>query len=369
MEEATDFANILFIAVGTPPGEDGSADLSYVKQVAASIGQNMNEYKIVVNKSTVPVGTIYTVKEVIRKELENRGKDTEFDVVSNPEFLREGAAVQDFLKPDRIIIGGDSERALKEMKKLYMPFVENSTRILLMDPLSSEMSKYAANAMLATKISFMNEIANLCEKTGADITNVKLGIGSDPRIGPYFINAGIGYGGSCFPKDVLALIHIGKEKGYTSKILEAVDEVNQEQREIFFKKISDCFYGDLKGKKIGVWGLAFKPETDDMREAPSIKVINGLLEKGASVEAFDPQAVHEAKKIFGDKIKYEDKNMYAVLENADALVIFTEWKEFYNPNFKKVKELLSNPVVFDGRNIYAPEDMNKMGFEYISIGR
>lgn len=369
MQEAVSFAKVIFIAVGTPPQEDGSADLTYVKEVASSIGKYMQDYKVVVNKSTVPVGTACVVKEIIQNELDKRSLKVDFDIVSNPEFLREGAAVNDFLQPDRIVIGSNSQKATEIMENVYKPFVESSGEILIMDPLSSEMTKYTANAMLATKISFMNEIANICEKTGADITKVKEGIGLDPRIGRYFINAGIGYGGSCFPKDVKALEYIAKQNNYASNILQAVDKVNQEQREIFANKILSYFNNDLKNKKVAVWGLAFKPETDDMREAPSIYVIEKLAEKGADIMAFDPKAVGEAKKEINANINYEDKNMYKVLENADVLVIHTEWKEFSTPNFKKMKELMKNAVIFDGRNIYDPNNMKNEGFEYFSVGR
>ncbi len=368
IKDAISSTEIIFIAVGTPPQEDGSANLSYVKQVAKDIGKNMDKYKIIVNKSTVPIGTAFVVEEIIQKELDSRGIDVEFDVVSNPEFLREGAAVDDFLRPDRIIIGTNRDKAKKIMQKLYIPFVETPNKILLMDPLSSEMSKYAANSMLATKISFINEIANICEKTGADITKVKLGIGSDPRIGNKFINAGIGYGGSCFPKDVKALNHIAKTLDYKSLLLEAVEEVNYNQRIKFSNRITD-YFKDKKDVKLAVWGLSFKPETDDIREAPSVDIIKDFLKEGYKIEAFDPQAVKEIKEVFGNKVKYEEKNMYKILKDADAIVIFTEWKEFYSPDFEKIKELMKSPVIFDGRNILSQEDMQDYGFTYISIGR
>ncbi|OHD07035.1 MAG: UDP-glucose 6-dehydrogenase [Spirochaetes bacterium GWB1_36_13] len=369
MKEAVDFAEIIFIAVGTPQQEDNSADLSYVKKVAESIGEHIENYKVIVNKSTVPVGTIYIVKEIITQAVEKRGKKISFDIVSNPEFLREGAAVEDFLKPDRIIIGSESEKATRIMKRIYTPFLPSPEKLLIMDPLSSEMSKYAANCMLAVKISFMNEIANICEKTGADITKVKAGIGSDPRIGPYFINAGLGYGGSCFPKDVNALIHIAQDKNYEPAILKAADKVNQEQREVFFQKIRSFYHNDLKGKVFGIWGGAFKPETDDIREAPALNIIENLLDCKASVKIYDPKALERIKEIFGDKIEYQEENMYQAVKGTDALLIVTEWQEFHSPNFSKIKKLMKAPVIFDGRNIFSPLDMQEAGFKYFSIGR
>ncbi len=369
IKDAINFAEIIFIAVGTPPGEDGSADLQYVKQVAVDIGKNINNYKVIVNKSTVPIGTVGMVTNIIQNEINKRSENCEFDVVSNPEFLREGAAVEDFLKPDRIIIGTNSDKAIKIMKKLYRPFVITPEKILEMDPFSSEMSKYAANAMLATKISFMNEIAKICEKTGADVTKVKNGIGSDPRIGQYFINAGIGYGGSCFPKDVKALKNIAKINDCEPLILDAVDQVNKLQREFFFNKILKHFNNDIKNKTFAIWGLSFKPETDDTREAPSIDIIHNLLKHNSIVKGFDPKGVPEMKEEFSNQMIYEEDNMYHILDSADALIILTEWKEFYSPDFEKIKTLLKNPIIFDARNIFSLDEMKELGFKYISIGR
>lgn len=369
LKEGIEFGDVLFIAVGTPPKEDFSADLSFVEGAARTIGETLTDYKIIVTKSTVPVGTGARVEAIIASELKKRGLDLPFDVVSNPEFLKEGAAVKDFMQPDRIVIGTESSRAMEILKQLYLPFVENPSQILFMDRLSSEMTKYAANAMLATKISFMNEIANLCEKTGADVLKVKQGIGADPRIGPHFINAGIGYGGSCFPKDVKALIYTADSLGYEAEILKAVKKVNARQREIFFEKVKTYFKGSLADKTIALWGLAFKPETDDMREAPALEICDWLKEAGAKIKAFDPQAVKEAKKLLPEGIEYQERNQYAILEGADALLILTEWKEFYNPDFKKMKKLMKNPVIFDGRNIFPKTYPAQWGFEYFSVGR
>ena len=356
-------AEIVMIAVGTPPQEDGSADLSHVLTVAEQIGKLMNGYKIIVNKSTVPVGTGDRVHAKLREFTSH-----EFDVVSNPEFLKEGDAINDFMKPDRIVLGVCSKRAQEAMERLYAPFQRTGHRIIVMDVRSAELTKYAANAMLATKITFMNEIANLCEEVGADITSVRYGIGSDKRIGQHFLFPGVGYGGSCFPKDVAALIRIGEENKHTLKILNAVDEVNHQQRLRLVQKLVKRLGENLQGKTFAVWGLSFKPRTDDMREAPSIYTINALLERGAKIQAYDPAAMNEAKKIFGDRISYYD-DYYAPLKNADALLIVTEWQEFREPDFSKVKDLLKSPLIFDGRNLFEPEDMRSRGFEYHSIGR
>lgn len=368
LEEAIDSCLLLFVAVGTPPGEDGSADLSYVLKVARDIGRHINEYKIIVDKSTVPVGTGAKVKAAIQEELDKRGLDIEFDVVSNPEFLKEGNAIDDFMKPDRVVIGCDNVRTGELMKELYSPFVRTGKPILMMDVASAEMTKYAANAMLATRISFMNEIANLCELVGVDVAQVRQGIGSDSRIGYSFIFPGPGYGGSCFPKDVQALTRTGAEFGYPLEILNAVESVNQRQKQVLFKKLQRRFGDDLKNRTIAVWGLAFKPNTDDMREAPSINLINGLLEAGAKVQAYDPEAREEAFKIFGNKISYFDRS-YDALASADALVIMTEWNEFRRPNFERIKEHLAQPIIFDGRNLFEPKRMKELGFEYEGIGR
>lgn len=359
---------VVFSAVGTPPDEDGSADLSYVLQVAKEVGQNMTDYLVFVTKSTVPIGTAEKVKNVINEELRNRGKTIEFDVASNPEFLKEGSAVQDFMKPDRIVIGVESERAEKIMKRLYKPFVLNGHPIIFMDVPSAEMTKYAANSMLATKISFMNDIANLCEIVGADVTNVRKGIGSDSRIGNKFLYAGIGYGGSCFPKDVKALIKTAEEQKYSLEILKAVENVNERQKSVLFNKLYAYYKGNLKNKNIAIWGLAFKPNTDDMREAPSLVLINKLLNAGAKVIAYDPAAINESKRIIGDAIVYVE-NKSGVLKDADALILVTEWNEFRVPDYNKMKNLMRNKLVIDGRNIYNSVEMKENGFEYIGIGR
>ena len=369
---------ICFIAVGTPPGEDGSADLKYVLEVARGIGRAMDGYRIIVDKSTVPVGTADKVKAAVRSELQKRGVSYEFDVVSNPEFLKEGAAIDDFMKPDRVVIGVDSKKAAEIMEELYSPFVRTNKPILVMDVKSAEMTKYAANAMLATKISFINEIANLCELVGADVANVRRGIGSDSRIGFEFLFPGVGYGGSCFTKDVQAIIRTGSEYGYDLKILKAVEAVNYRQKEVLVDRILRHFQWSgvsgqgsakpLDGKAIGVWGLSFKPRTDDMREAPAITIINRLLEAGAKIKAHDPEAMDEARKVFGDRIVYVKDN-YEVVRDADALVVVTEWNEFRRPNFDKMKSLMKSPVIFDGRNIYEPKEMKEHGFIYYGIGR
>jgi UDPglucose 6-dehydrogenase len=356
-----------FIAVGTPPGEDGSADLKYVLAVADQIGKYMTDYLVVITKSTVPVGTAEKVRGAVANALELRDVDFGFDVASNPEFLKEGAAIDDFMKPDRIVVGVDSEEAQKIMDKLYRPFTLNGHPVIFMDIPSAEMTKYAANAMLATKISFMNDIANLCEIMGADVNLVRRGIGTDPRIGNKFIYPGIGYGGSCFPKDVKALARTGRENGHVMRILEAVEEVNNAQKSVIFNKINAYFGGNLQGKTIAFWGLSFKPNTDDMREAPSVVIANLLLEAGATVRAYDPVAMEEAKHQLGDSITYCDSDMDAV-QGADALALITEWSEFRVPNWTKVGEAMKNKVVFDGRNLYRSEILIENGYDYYGIG-
>lgn len=360
-------ADVAFIAVGTPPGENGSADLQYVLAVASEIGQYMNNYGVIVTKSTVPVGTAQKVQLAIQNELDKRNLTISFDVASNPEFLKEGAAIDDFLKPDRIVVGVSSKQAEEVMRKLYKPFLLNGHPIIFMDVPSAEMTKYAANSMLATKISFMNDIANLCEIMGADVNMVRKGIGSDARIGNKFIYPGIGYGGSCFPKDVKALIKTAAENGYSMQILQAVEAVNEYQKTVLFNKLNNRFQGNLKGKTIAMWGLSFKPNTDDMREAPSLVLVDSILKAGGNVQAFDPVAMNEAKHIIGDKITYCG-NEYDTLINADALMIVTEWTDFRSPNFDKIKTLLNNAIVFDGRNIFDGKEMNELGFEYYGIG-
>jgi UDPglucose 6-dehydrogenase len=365
--EAIKDSEVLFISVGTPPDEDGSADLKYVLAVARECGKNMDDYLLVVTKSTVPVGTSEKVKNAIQEELNKRNVNIAFDVASNPEFLKEGAAIADFLKPDRIVIGLNSPRAEELMRSLYKPFTLNGHPLIFMDIVSAEMTKYAANAMLATKISFINDIANLCEIVGADINLVRNGIGSDSRIGNKFIYPGIGYGGSCFPKDVQALIRTGSEFNYDLRILKAVEDVNNDQKLVVFNKIKNYFKGDLKGKTIAIWGLSFKPQTDDMREAPALKIVKNLLEAGAKVKAYDPIAMNEAKHHFGDTISYYN-DLHEALIDADCLAILTEWPEFKFPNFKIVRKLLNTPALFDGRNIYDKNEMKELGFDYFCIG-
>lgn len=360
-------AEVAFIAVGTPPGEDGSADLKYVLAVATEIGENMNDYGVVVTKSTVPVGTAQKVRKAVKEAQTKRGVDIPFDVASNPEFLKEGAAIQDFMKPDRIVIGVDSDRAKEIMGKLYNPFTLNGHPVLFMDIPSAEMTKYAANAMLATKISFMNDIANLCEIMGANVNMVRRGIGSDPRIGNKFIYAGIGYGGSCFPKDVKALIKTAQENNYRMRILEAVEYVNEDQKEVLFDKVMKHFNGDIQGKTFSIWGLSFKPNTDDMREAPSLVLIEKLLNAGARVKAFDPVAMEEARHMIGDTVTFTSDE-YEALVDSQGLLLVTEWSDFRVPNWKVVKKLMEEHVVFDGRNIYEAAELNKMGFSYYGIG-
>lgn len=361
---------IAFIAVGTPMGEDGSADLQYVLAVAKSIGQYMQEYMVVVDKSTVPVGTAEKVRETIQAQLDKRGSDLVFDVVSNPEFLKEGAAIKDFMHPDRVVIGADSQRAMQVMQDLYAPFMKQHDRFIGMDIKSAEMTKYAANAMLATKISFMNEIANICERVGADINKVRNGIGSDSRIGYSFIYPGCGYGGSCFPKDVQALAKTAKDFGYTPRILDAVEAVNYDQKHVMSQKVFNRFGKELSGKTFAVWGLAFKPETDDMREASSITIINDLTAQGAKIVAYDPKARHEAEKHYlkGNSSVTYANSKYDAIKDADAVILVTEWQEFRSPDFDELKKLMKNPIFFDGRNQFNKERMSEMGFEYIQIG-
>lgn len=363
LAEAIKDAKIIFLALPTPPGEDGSADLSYILTVAAQLGGMMTDYKVIVDKSTVPVGTAEKVKATI---LANGGKS--FDVVSNPEFLREGFAVDDFMKPDRVVIGCSSEESRKLMNELYKPFVRQGNPILFMDEKSAELTKYAANAFLATKITFMNEIANICERVGADVDMVRIGIGSDDRIGKRFLFPGIGYGGSCFPKDVMAIAKSADEVGYDFRILDAVMQVNEIQKTILIPRIKNYFGNKLSGVRFALWGLAFKPDTDDIREAPSLYMIEELTKAGASIVAYDPEAVENVKKLVGDKIAFAD-DAYAALESADALLIATEWSVFRTPDFGKMKKLLKNPVVFDGRNLYGLDEMRREGFYYSSIGR
>ncbi len=363
LKESIDQTDIIFLALPTPPGEDGSADLSYVLGVAEELGKIITGYKVIVDKSTVPVGTAEKVTAAIAKNAQ-----VDFDVVSNPEFLREGFAVEDFLKPDRVVIGTSSDRAKKMMEELYKPFVRQGNPIYFMDEKSAELTKYAANSFLATKISFMNEIANICELLGADVDKVRIGIGSDTRIGKRFLFPGIGYGGSCFPKDVQALIRSSDQVGYDFKILNAVEEVNASQKTIIVPKIKNYFGGNLKGIKIALWGLAFKPDTDDIREAPARYIIDQLTEAGVQIAAYDPEAMENIKAIYGNKISFGE-NAYEVLENADALLIATEWGVFRNPDFEKVSSLLKEKVIFDGRNLYDLEKMTELGYRYFSIGR
>ncbi len=363
-----DDVDVVFGAVGTPPDEDGSADLKYVLGVAREVGQNMNDYLLMVTKSTVPVGTAEKVRAAIQEELDKRGVNISFDVASNPEFLKEGAAVDDFLKPDRIVVGLDSDKARKIMERLYKPFTMNGHPVIFMDIVSSEMTKYAANAMLATKISFMNDVANLCEIVGANVNSVRKGIGSDRRIGPYFIYPGTGYGGSCFPKDVKALIMTADKNGYDMEVLKAVENVNERQKSVLFGKAMNYFDSDLKGKTFAIWGLAFKPQTDDMREAPSLVIIKKLLDAGAKVKAYDPVAMEEAKRMLGDSVELID-DQHEVLIDADGLFVITEWPEFKFPNLKIMDKLLKGKVIFDGRNIYNPEELEEAGFDYFGIGR
>ena len=363
LQEGIKDAEIIFLALPTPPGEDGSADLSYILGVAEELGKIITDYKVVVDKSTVPVGTADKVRAAMAKNAK-----VDFDVVSNPEFLREGFAVDDFMKPDRVVIGTSSDRAKKTMDQLYKPFVRQGNPIIFMDEKSAELTKYAANSFLATKITFMNEIANFCELVGADVDKVRIGIGSDERIGKRFLFPGIGYGGSCFPKDVQALVKSGNEYNFSFEILKSVMTVNEEQKTVIIPKIKNFFRGDLKGKKIALWGLAFKPDTDDIREAPALYIIDALVDAGATVTAFDPEAMPNVQGVIGDKITYAS-NEYDALENADALVVCTEWGIFRNPDFDKIAELLNDKVIFDGRNLFDLNEMNERGFYYSSIGR
>jgi len=360
---------VVFIAVGTPMGEDGSADLQYVLSVAQSIGEAMEQHLIIVNKSTVPVGTADKIKEVIASALKKRGANIAFDIVSNPEFLKEGKAIQDFMKPDRVVIGAESSYAFEKMKALYSSFFLQHERFITMDIRSAEMTKYAANAMLATKISFMNEIANICERVGADVNKVRLGIGSDTRIGYSFIYPGCGYGGSCFPKDVLALKRLAEEVNYKAELIESVDNVNNRQKLLIAEKVIKKYGKDLKGRTFAIWGLAFKPETDDMREAPAIYIIKKLIAQGAQIRAYDPKATHEAKNFYlkDYAIEYVESK-YEALKGADALLLLTEWKEFRSPDFEEIGKLLKDKVIFDGRNQYNAFNLPSMGFEYIQIG-
>lgn len=367
LSSCLDNVEIVFSAVGTPPDEDGSADLKYVLTVAKTFGQNIRKYTILVTKSTVPVGTAQKVKEAIQTELDKRGEKIEFDVASNPEFLKEGAAVKDFMTPDRVVVGTESERARKIMSRLYKPFMLSGERMIFTDIPSAEMIKYAANSMLATRISFMNDIANLCEKVGADVTMVRKGIGSDTRIGKKFLYAGCGYGGSCFPKDVKALIKTAEQNGYEMKVLKAVEEVNEKQKSLLFEKLQKHYNGNLKGKTIALWGLAFKPETDDMREAPALVLIDKLTEAGCSVKTYDPIAMSECRRRIGNKVIY-CKDMYDAAVDADALMLVTEWKEFRMPSFAVLKKTMADRVIIDGRNIYDKEEVAEYGFVYYKIG-
>ena len=361
--EAVRSSTVCFLAVGTPQGDDGAPNMQYVYKAAEDIARTMDGFRIIVTKSTVPVGTADAIRKIVSEHSEH-----DFDVVSNPEFMKEGAAVEDFLKPDRVVIGCQTEAAADVMKDLYAPFVRGGAPILVMDNASAEMTKYAANALLAVKISFINEVANLCERVGADVSLVRNGIGLDRRLGMHFLYPGLGYGGSCFPKDVRAIIATADRAGLEFPMLRAVDDVNNAQKRRLFEKISDFYKGDLKGRKFGIWGLAFKPRTDDMREAPSIGLIEDLLAAGATVEAHDPEAMEVARGVFGDRIGYHDRN-YDALKGADALLVVTEWNEFRHPDFDRIKELLESPTVFDGRNLWEPKDMKRQGFNYFPIGR
>ena len=368
LESCLDEVEVIFSAVGTPPDEDGSADLKYVLEVARTIGRNMKQYKLVVTKSTVPVGTASKVRAVIQEELDKRGVTVDFDVASNPEFLKEGNAISDFMSPDRVVVGVESARAEKLMSKLYKPFLLNNFRVIFMDIPSAEMTKYAANSMLATRVSFMNDIANLCEIVGADVNMVRSGIGSDTRIGRKFLYPGIGYGGSCYPKDVKALIKTAEQNGYTMRVLTAVEEVNENQKSVLFEKLMKQFNGDLQGKTVALWGLAFKPETDDMREAPALVLIDKLLKAGCKVRAYDPAAVQECKRRIGDTIYYAC-DMYDAVLDADVLMLVTEWKEFRLPSWAVIKKTMAQQIVLDGRNIYDKKEMEELGFVYHCIGK
>lgn len=368
LAECLDEVEVVFSAVGTPPDEDGSADLKYVLEVARTIGRNIHKYVLVVTKSTVPVGTAQKVKAAIREELDKRGVEVEFDVASNPEFLKEGNAVDDFMKPDRVVVGVESDRAKSLMERLYKPFMMNNYRLIFTDIPSAEMIKYAANSMLATRISFMNDIANLCELVGADVNMVRKGIGADSRIGSKFLYPGCGYGGSCFPKDVKALIKTAEKNGYSMRVLKAVEEVNERQKAILFEKLMEHFDGDLKGKRIALWGLAFKPETDDMREAPALVLIDKLVGAGATVKAYDPIAMNECKHRIGDKVLYAT-DMYDAVLDADALLLVTEWKEFRVPSWGVLKKTMRQAIIIDGRNIYDKEELDGLEIVYRGIGK
>ena len=368
IKEVIDESEVIFIAVGTPQGEDGSADLKHVLNVAKEIGRIITKHIVVVTKSTVPVGTSEKIRNTIQAEIDKRNESISFDMASNPEFLKEGAAIEDFLKPERIVIGIDNEKTREIMNRLYMPFVLNNHPILFMDIASAEITKYAANAMLATRISFINEIANLCDILGADINNVRKGIGSDSRIGSKFIYPGTGYGGSCFPKDVKAIIRTAKDHGYELNVIEAVEKANDYQKNVIFGKITKFFNNDLKNKIIGIWGLSFKPKTDDIREASSIILIERLLKAGARVKAYDPAAIDETKKLLENRIEYTS-DPYEALVNVDALALMTEWSEFHLPDFNRMSESMKGKVIFDGRNIYDPDQLRKLGFTYFGIGR
>lgn len=368
LEDVLDNVEVVFSAVGTPPDEDGSADLKYVLQVAKTIGENINKYLVVVTKSTVPVGTAQKIKATIQNELDRRGVNINFDVASNPEFLKEGNAIADFMRPDRVVVGVESEQAKKVMTRLYKPMLLNNFRVIFMDIPSAEMTKYAANSMLATRISFMNDIANLCELVGADVNMVRKGIGSDSRIGSKFLYPGIGYGGSCFPKDVKALIHTGDENGYSMRVLKAVEEVNQSQKGLLFSKLERHYGGALKGKKIALWGLAFKPETDDMREAPALVLIDMLLRAGCEVAVYDPVAMNECKRRLGAAVRYAN-DIYDACDGADAIMHVTEWKNYRMPDWNRIRSLMNaNPVLLDGRNVFDREELHTAGIDYIAIG-
>ncbi len=368
IKDSIDNSEVIFIAVGTPPGEDGSADLKHVLNVAKEIGRLITRYTVVVTKSTVPVGTSEKIRTAIQAEIDKRKLVIPFDMASNPEFLKEGAAVEDFLKPERIVIGIDNEKTKEIMNRLYMPFVLNNHPILFMDIASAEITKYAANAMLATRISFINEIANLCDILGADINNVRKGIGSDSRIGSKFIYPGTGYGGSCFPKDVKALLKTGKDHGYELNVIKAVEKANEYQKNVIFNKMDKFFQHNLKNKTIAIWGLSFKPKTDDIREASSLVLIERLLEAGAQIKAYDPAAINETKKVLGNKIAYTS-DPYEALDGVDAVALMTEWSEFHLPDFSRMAELMKDRVIFDGRNIYDPAELRRLGFKYFGIGR
>ena len=368
LTDVLDDIDVVFSAVGTPPDEDGSADLKYVLEVARTIGRNMNKYLAVVTKSTVPVGTARKVRAAIQEELDKRGLKIEFDVASNPEFLKEGSAIKDFMSPDRVVVGVNSKRAEELMTKLYRPFLINNFRVIFTDVPSAEMIKYAANSMLATRISFMNDIANLCELVGADVNMVRKGLGSDSRIGSKFLYPGCGYGGSCFPKDVKALIKTAEKNGYPMRVLKAVEDVNEAQKSVLFTKLLNRFNGDLKGKKIAIWGLSFKPETDDMREATALVLIDKIIEAGGEVSVFDPISMEECQRRIGNKTTYA-KDMYEAVVDADALLLVTEWKQFRMPSWSVLKRVMKRPLVIDGRNIYLKKEMEEFGFEYNCIGK